>query len=422
MTEPNSATPPQRQRKAASTTVKGEYGSAKDIRGPSAKGGNRREPPSTQSTEVKKTASKSQSSYDVSVESSWTDTFSNKSVDFINKEAVEYFVRSAKASGRMPDTMNPEPEAILRRFGMVSGDRKITLAAALLFGKPNDAVNGSIVKIGKFSDKGELIKEEIIDLPVIMQPDAVIKALFEKFIPAEFEFADSGSVIINKYPRRAVREAVVNAVVHKRYEYREPVLVIVGTNSIEVYNPGELPHMWTAEDLVKKHHSVRYNERMAEVFHEAGLLGSWGRGIGKMCEACRENGNPQPEFTIRHGGLEVLFSANKEEGAPRIGPEKTTGPAGSTVSEGKSAGPQQSSIDFSGPFKRSDAIFYLSESEKVICKMIAENARITVGEMAVRSKLSERQIYRIVKDLTEKKILERKGSRKSGVWVFCEEE
>jgi len=63
----------------------------------------------------------------------------------------------------------------------------------------------------------------------------------------------------------------------------------------------------------------------------------------------------------------------------------------------------------------------MTESEALICRLIAENVRITAGEMSSVSGLSERHIYRLTKSLSEKKIIRREGSRKSGSWKLNDE-
>ena len=354
----------------------------------------------------------------LSVGSSWTDLFTEMGMARIDKEAINYFIKSEKLAKRKPESAHSEPDAVLRRFGMLSPEGKVTLAAVLLFGKPNDTIEGSIVKIGEFSDEGELVREEIIDLPVIMQPDAVTKALFEKYIPDTFEYVDARRNVVNRYPHKAIREAVVNAIAHKKYESREPILIKVSTNNVEMYNPGDLPPKWVAEDLIKKHHSVRRNKGIAKVFHDAGFSESWGKGINMMMEACKENGNPPPEFTVRHGGLEVMFEANNTKRTQTIPssvprpPDTPDTPEGVIREPTAAPRPDTSSVRYEVRPRPQR----LSDSESAVCKMIAENERITVSEMSTLSGLSERQIYRITKDLSERGTIIRVGSKKRGSW------
>jgi len=350
----------------------------------------------------------------------WTDNLSDMDITFINRSAIDYFIKSAKMAKKMPETTFPSSEEVLRKLGMVSRIGMITLAAALLFGKPNDAVDGSIVKIGVFSEEGELVREEIIDIPVIMQPDAVMEALFGKYIPDTFEYVGIRRVVVNRYPRKAIREAVVNAIVHKQYESREPILIRISKDSLEIYNPGELPSKWVAEDLMRKHHSVRRNKKMAEAFYEVGFSESWGKGIGMMCESCKENGNPPPEFTIRHGGLEVMFEANdtKHAIALRLSEQSLAAESDDDDSAVVNA-PARSGVSAARSSSEQDR--HLSNSEYAICKMIRENPRVTANMISSSTGLSERHIYRVIKDLSDRGIIFREGSKKKGLWKLDDE-
>lgn len=58
----------------------------------------------------------------------------------------------------------------------------------------------------------------------------------------------------------------------------------------------------------------------------------------------------------------------------------------------------------------------LNTQEKNILNVIAENPKITQKQMAEQLKITTRQISRILKDLKEKKIIERIGSDRKGYW------
>ncbi len=49
---------------------------------------------------------------------------------------------------------------------------------------------------------------------------------------------------------------------------------------------------------MSKHASKPFNPNIAHVFYLAGFIESWGRGIEKICNACRDDKLPQPEYTV----------------------------------------------------------------------------------------------------------------------------
>ena len=98
-----------------------------------------------------------------------------------------------------------------------------------------------------------------------------------------------------EYPDSAVREAVINALMHRDYFYDSShVYVHIFSDRIEIENPGGLFRGLTMEDLGRR--SVRRNRLIAELFFRIGFIEMVGGGIGRMFSAMKENGNPPPEI------------------------------------------------------------------------------------------------------------------------------
>jgi predicted HTH transcriptional regulator len=95
-------------------------------------------------------------------------------------------------------------------------------------------------------------------------------------------------------PPAAVREAVINAVVHADYAQRgAPIRLSVFDDRLEVESPGLLPFGLTVDDLHRGVSKLR-NRAMGRVFHELGLIEQWGSGIQRMTAACRDAGLAPP--------------------------------------------------------------------------------------------------------------------------------
>ena len=95
-------------------------------------------------------------------------------------------------------------------------------------------------------------------------------------------------------PPEAVREAIINAVVHADYSQRgAPIRVAIFDDRLEVENPGLLPFGLTLEDLPLGVSKVR-NRVLGRVFQELGLVEQWGSGVQRMIAACRDDGLPAP--------------------------------------------------------------------------------------------------------------------------------
>lgn len=95
-------------------------------------------------------------------------------------------------------------------------------------------------------------------------------------------------------PPAAVREAIVNAVVHTDYSQRgAPIRISIFDDRLEVENPGVLPFGLTLEDLPLGVSRLR-NRVLGRVFQELGLVEQWGSGVQRMIAACRDEGLAAP--------------------------------------------------------------------------------------------------------------------------------
>ena len=97
-------------------------------------------------------------------------------------------------------------------------------------------------------------------------------------------------------PPLAVREAVINAVVHADYAQRgAPIRISIFEDRLEVENPGLLPFGLTIDDL---HHGISKlrNRVLGRVFHLLRLIEQWGSGIERMTSACRDAGLEPPRL------------------------------------------------------------------------------------------------------------------------------
>jgi len=111
------------------------------------------------------------------------------------------------------------------------------------------------------------------------------------------------------FPVVAVRETIMNAIVHADYAQRgAPIRVALFDNRLEIENPGLLPFGLTIEDIQKGISKLR-NRVLGRVFQELGLIEHWGSGIQRMTAACLENGLDAPQFEEIGTHFRVTLSA-----------------------------------------------------------------------------------------------------------------
>jgi Predicted transcriptional regulator containing an HTH domain and an uncharacterized domain shared with the mammalian protein Schlafen len=107
-----------------------------------------------------------------------------------------------------------------------------------------------------------------------------------------------------EYPETALREAILNAIIHKDYSSTYTFLRVYD-DRLHLWNPGTLPEELTIDKLKQEHSSYPRNRNIANAFFKAGYIESWGRGINKIIDACKEAGLPEPIIEEDQGGVSV---------------------------------------------------------------------------------------------------------------------
>ena len=118
-------------------------------------------------------------------------------------------------------------------------------------------------------------------------------------------------------PEKALREAIVNAVVHRDYAITgSKVLLEVFGNRIDVTSPGTLPNHMRVENVRSGGNPRSRNELMANAVLVARLMEQRGRGWPVMRRAMREFNGIEPELAQDEGGKFVRVTFRTRAEAP----------------------------------------------------------------------------------------------------------
>lgn len=101
-----------------------------------------------------------------------------------------------------------------------------------------------------------------------------------------------------EYPPEAIREAIVNAVVHRDYETPSKVQVRIFDNRIEIWSPGLLPEGISVEDLKREHRSIPRNPLLFKQLFWVKYVEDVGGGTLDMIRLCKEWEILEPEFKL----------------------------------------------------------------------------------------------------------------------------
>ena len=130
------------------------------------------------------------------------------------------------------------------------------------------------------------------------------------------------------------------------------------------------------------HPSVKRNKRLAEAFYAMKYIEGWGQGIKKVLSACKENGNPEPEFSYMSNGLLVTLRPKTYR---NIDPENIG--------------------------------LVLDQIDHTILSIMTANPSVSITEISSESDLSIRIVRYRIEKLRKKNVISREGSKKAGRWV-----
>ena len=318
----------------------------------------------------------------------WEDvTVDNITVNDLDDESFKIFRREALRRKRMTrEELNIPNEELLNKLNLMT-DGKLKRSAVLLFyHNPAVVQNGSHVQIGKFGDGADLQYQDVLEGSLITTADKVIDLIYLKYLKAKITYEHDRRMETYPYARDAVREAVYNAIIHNCYMFGAPIQIRIEDEDMIISNCCIFPEGWTVETLMGPHNSRPYNPDMANVFYRAGYIEHWGRGIQKICDACKELGAELPVYELHGNDLRVHFKAL-----------------------------QSALID--QPNASKDQLDTLGDTlENKILALLKDNPGITQRELAKSVKVSVPSIKRTMKILSDNGKITRIGGKRYGHW------
>ena len=116
-------------------------------------------------------------------------------------------------------------------------------------------------------------------------------------------------VPVPNYDRRAFREALVNALVHRDFSRLGAVHVKLDSSGLHISNPGGFIEGVTLDNLLVAPPHSR-NPLLADIIKRIGLAERTGRGIDRIYEGMLRYGRPAPDYSLSNASLVSVFLAN----------------------------------------------------------------------------------------------------------------
>jgi ATP-dependent DNA helicase RecG len=306
--------------------------------------------------------------------------------------SLKRFRELTAASGRLSAAdLSASDSGLLEKLKLAEG-KYLKRAAVLLFHEdPDRFITGAFVKIGYFVSEADLAYHDEIHGSLFSQAHAVVDLLRTKYMKAAISYQGIQRIEQFPVPYEALREAVVNALVHRDYAVPAPIQIRVYEHKLRIWNPAVLPDGRDLEKLLGAHASHPYNPDVANAFFRSGEIESWGRGIEKIFSACRKADSPPPGIHLDGYDLWVEFQFSQEYLAAVKGKGVLDD---KEESSGKSSG---------------------KSSEKIL-DLLTNDSLLTIPELAEKLQISTRAVEKNLHKLQKAGRLKRIGPTRGGHW------
>lgn len=202
----------------------------------------------------------------------------------------------------------------------------------------------------------------------------------------------------------ALREAVLNAIIHNDYINGAYPVFEIYDDRIEIISSGGLP-VGLSEKEFFAGRSLPRNKELMRIFSDMDLCEQLGSGMKKILRIY-----PQSVFSVSEHFIDVRFDYAEE--------------AMEILREQNQADNQKPNVSDDRINDRINVIINgkITEIERNIMELISEQPNATTDMFCQKTGKTARTVSRALKSLQEKGYLKRIGSRKSGVWEICSDE
>ena len=237
-------------------------------------------------------------------------------IDGVDRQLLEQTVRRAQDRRGQQFENAKIPESALAQLSLLQSGQ-LTNAADVLFGN-KVAMRHAQTRMRAVcyaTDRADNFRDEqLFEGPAFKLLELAMDFL-KRHVPisSEFRAGQLQRESKSKYPFNALREGLVNALVHRDYAaFSGSVSLSVYPDRLEIWNTGKLPRGLTPRDLLlASHSSILVNPDIGHVFYLHELMERVGRGTFKIAQDCRDLGMRTPEWKNVGSGVRLTMFAAK---------------------------------------------------------------------------------------------------------------
>ncbi|TAJ06667.1 DeoR family transcriptional regulator [Marinilabiliaceae bacterium JC017] len=325
-----------------------------------------------------------------SLQTSWDAyEYPDSTIADIDIQKVEHFINRVNESGRF--YLEGKPVEALEKLSLIKKG-KPTNAAMLLFSKNELLYN---VHVGRFKTPSYIIDDKIIRGDLFEVVEETMRYIIGQ-IKVAFEITGKKTQReeIFEYPIPALRELVLNAIVHRDYTSPIDIQIKIFDNSITIFNPGKLYGNLTIEDLnTDWYQSQTRNKLVAEAFYLTKDIEKYGSGYIRVRNEIKQYPSMSFDYREMGNGFLVTLSYTNQKITKDVLKDVP-------INVLKDV-PKERRLD-------------------LLLSLIKDNNSITLEQMAKACGVTIKTIKRDIDKLKADRRIKREGGRKDGFWKILE--
>jgi ATP-dependent DNA helicase RecG len=237
-------------------------------------------------------------------------TFDQQPLSDLSKESLD-FKKIESAFKNHRTTITDEKLCSLGILVPQANHLVPSIGGLILFGKYEEiksVLPYASVRCARFlgDNKAEILDHVDMEGTILDAVESVPKFI-KRNTRMSAQFEEIRRKDIPEYPSVAIREVLINALVHNDYSIQgSTIQIAIYDDRLEIQNPGMLPFGFTLEDLKAGISRIR-NRVIARVFHELKLIEAWGSGYKRCIEDCQKEDYPLPEWVELGAAVRVTF-------------------------------------------------------------------------------------------------------------------
>ena len=219
----------------------------------------------------------------------------------------------------------------------------------------------------------------------------------------------------------AIRELIINAMVHRSYLDHGTIQVAVYDNRLEITSPGKLPMGQTMERMKEGYSKIR-NEALAHAFAYMNLIEHWGSGIPRIIDKVKASGLQEPEFIGGEVDLRINIYRGQVDGTVDLNDLHNAIKVPNTIdkmpdSNNKVPDTMKKIPDSDNEVPDTIDKMPDNEQEQQIYKYVSENGSITATETAELLEVKPRRARAVLLNMVRESYLKKEGAARSTIYV-----